>query len=421
MDIMTLGKTRKQLRRAFDARYPADPGSVRHLFVPYRICPLGAHIDHQLGPVTAMAIDHGIQLAYTPLRSPEMRLSSLEFPGEVRFPINAPGQARAGDWGNYARGAAYAIARSGRTLNHGFAGVITGPWSESGLSSSAAVGLAYLLALEDVNGLSTTDRDNIALDRTIENEYLGIRNGILDQSAILLSRKHHLTCIDCATETHSHIPQPEGMPPWCIILAFSGLKKSLTSTGYNNRVAECAEAARIVLKSAAQEQAQAHIKPGDQPRLGHVPEETYVRHKDRLPEPLDRRAAHFFSEAARVRQGIAAWKRGDLRTFGALMTASGESSIKNYECGCPPLIDLYRIMTACSGIYGARFSGAGFRGCCIGLADPDKAPTIIDRIKDEYTQAQPDLASRAFALTRRSDDGARLLTQRPEGLSRLQD
>ncbi len=383
------------------SRYGVENAAVRLVFAPYRICPLGAHIDHQLGPVSAMAMDRGVRLAYAPAADREVRLSSLEYPSEIRFPLDRPGPPQSGDWGNYVRGAAHALRQAGPALEHGLCGVLTGPWSEGGLSSSAAVGVACLLALEECNGLSVTADQNIRLDLAIENEYLGLHNGILDQSGILLSRKGHLTLMDCATGKHRLIPSGPGTPPWSILLAFSGLQRALAGTDYTRRVAECGEAARILLAAAGRTEAT--------PRLAHVVEDEYEAHGELLPEPLNRRAAHYFSEAARVRAGVAAWQRGDLGEFGRLMTASGESSVRNYECGCPPLTDLYGIMARCPGIYGARFSGAGFRGCCIGLADGTRTVEASLEIARSYAKLQPDLAARAAVVCVQSGDGARLL------------
>ena len=98
------------------------------------------------------------------------------------------------------------------------------------------------------------------------------------------------------------------------------------------------------------------------PLLGNVTHEEYAAYRFRLWGPPALRARHFFSESKRVRMGVDAWRRGDLETFGRLMAESGRSSIENYECGSRPLIDLYNILIHTEGVYGARFSGAGFRG-----------------------------------------------------------
>lgn len=396
---MSLEQNQERLRRELRARIGVEPAAVRFVFAPYRICPLGAHIDHQLGPVTAMAIDRGVLLAYVPAPNGEVRLGSLEYPGEICFPLGTPGPPQSGDWGNYVRGAAYALTQTGHPLQRGLVGVLTGSWSEGGLSSSAAVGVACLLALEDVNDLTVTPAQNVLLDQAIENDYLGLHNGILDPAGILLSRKDHLTLVECATGRHRLIPAGASSPSWSILLAFSGLRQALTATDYNRRVTECADAARILLAATG--------RPAAAPVLGHISEHEYSAHQDRLPEPLNRRAEHFFTEAARVRAGVKAWQRGDLREFGRLMTASGESSIRNYQCGCPPLIELYEILVRCPGVYGARFSGAGFRGCCLALVDQAADGSVAEEIIHAYARRQPGLAANAAVVAVRSADGAR--------------
>ena len=329
-------------------------------------------------------------------------MRSIDYEGEVRFAFNNVPPRQAGDWGNYLRGAVCALQQH-YDLDTGLVGLTQGSVSEGGLSSSASVGVAYLLALQLVNSLRVTPRQDILLDQFIENEYLGLRNGILDQSAILLSRKGHLTWIDCARVEHAVIPPAESMSPFAILIAFSGLRKSLVTTDYNRRVAECSEAARILLDAGGRRDAL--------PVLGNVTADQYERLGHLLSGAAKRRAAHFFSEMERVRRGVEAWRQGELDRFGDHITQSGASSIRHYECGCPPLIDLYETLIGMDGVYGARFSGAGFRGCCLALVEPDKVDQVAERTKEVYARQHPDLARHAWTLPCQSGDGARCYTR----------
>jgi galacturonokinase len=391
---------RQAIRDEAARRFRVKAESLRVVRSPYRICPLGAHIDHQLGPVTALALDQSVLLAYAPADSAHVRLSSLDFERSVEFSLDHVPGRRPGDWGNFARGGVLALQRRHR-LARGIVGVISGKLHGGGVSSSAAVGVALLLALEDANDLCISPEENIKLDQEIENGYLGLRNGILDQSAILLSRRGQLTRIDCATAAHELIPPGEGMPPFRILLAFSGLREALVGTDYNRRVEECAAAAQSLLTAAGRNEAA--------PVLGNVTAAEYAAHRHRLEGALARRAAHFFSEVERVEQGVAAWGQGDLVAFGALMTASGESSIRNYECGSPPLIDLYEILIQTPGVYGARFSGAGFRGCCVALVNPGLADQAAAHVREQYLRLHPDLRHDASVVLCDSDDGAEVI------------
>ncbi|XP_057980748.1 galacturonokinase isoform X2 [Malania oleifera] len=388
---------------------------VRVAVSPYRICPLGAHIDHQGGIVSAMTINKGIILGFVPSGHPQVILRSGQFKGEVRFRVDevqhprntvkpndnvhVNGSSKSQEecsWGNYARGALYALQSRGNQITQGIMGFISGSegLDSSGLSSSAAVGVAYLLALESANSLMVSPTENIEYDRLVENEYLGLRNGILDQSAILLSRHSCLTIMNCKTKEHKLIHPPklqknhniEEPKAYKILLAFSGLKHALTNNpGYNQRVAECQEAARVLLHAS---------EKGDmEPFLSNVEPAAYKAHKGKLEPNLARRAEHYFSENMRVIKGLEAWASGRLEEFGELISASGLSSIKNYECGSEPLIQLYEILLRAPGVYGARFSGAGFRGCCIAFVDAECAAEAASFVMEEYRKVQPKLAS----------------------------
>ncbi|KAH9305762.1 hypothetical protein KI387_010166, partial [Taxus chinensis] len=160
-----------------------------------------------------------------------------------------------------ARGSIFALKSAGKILYQGIVGVVdgSGPFDSSGISSSAAVGVAYLLAFESANDLNISPSENIQLDRLIENGFLGLKNGILDQSAILLSQSKCLTRIDCKSKEYKLIHPPitngnsdcEELKSYKILLAFSGVKHALSSKpGYNSRVAECQEAATILLEAS---------------------------------------------------------------------------------------------------------------------------------------------------------------------------
>ncbi|MFQ5342896.1 MAG: galactokinase family protein [Anaerolineae bacterium] len=390
------------LLTAIQHTFNARRGDVRLVRAPLRICPLGAHIDHQLGLVTGMTIDAPILLAYVPNPTRQVRIHSLNFSPEVAFSIDDVPPRGEPLWGNYVRGAVQALQQR-YTLHQGMDGVIAGEMPIGGLSSSAAVGVAYLLALEDVNELDVSPMENIEFDRYIENEYIGLNNGILDQSVILLSDRRHLTFMDCQSVDHSRIPSPLDSNDFDILVVYSGLSRSLVSTDYNQRVSQCQTAAGMLLEWAGQ-----LVPPS--PRLRMAPPEIFGDYERRLPEPLARRARHFFSEMKRVRQAVAAWEAGNLAQFGQLMAQSGHSSIVNYECGSPHLISLYEILNNCAGVYGARFSGAGFRGCCIGLSDPTQRELITETIQREYPIRHPDVQGQYGIYFCKPDGAARRVT-----------
>ncbi|MEW5959304.1 MAG: galactokinase family protein [Chloroflexota bacterium] len=357
------------------------PADIRVVKAPFRICPLGAHIDHQLGLVTGMTLDRSILLAFAPTTDGTIQLHSTNFELDVLFDLEAVPAYQRGDWGNYIRGAALALQRH-YPLPVGLVGVVSGDLPIGGLSSSAAVTIAYLLALESLNHLEVSPRENVSLVRFTENEYIGLNNGILDQTVILFSEHNHLTLIDCESVEIERVPAAMPEQSFEILAVYSGLSHALVGTDYNNRVAECQEAAGLLLGFAGR-------SPAAGPRLRQVDPEIFAAEGHRLPPLLRRRATHYFGEMQRVIDGVAAWRQGNLSEFGALMNRSGESSIKYYECGSPQLITLYNILRQTPGVYGTRFSGAGFRGNCIALIDPAARESIAETIHRHYPAAHP--------------------------------
>ncbi|CAK7345550.1 unnamed protein product [Dovyalis caffra] len=407
------------------------PEEVRIVVSPYRICPLGAHIDHQGGTVSAMTINKGILLGFIPSDDTEVILRSGQFRGEVRFRVDEvqqprpirkkespmpliPQNYRKKVTGEILQEELYMHYRAGGSLLlrcavlEGITGYICGSegLDSSGLSSSAAVGVAYLLAFETANNLTMTPTENIEYDRLIENEYLGLRNGILDQSAILLSSHGCLTHMNCKTKEHGLIPSPklsneqsDFQKSYKILLAFSGLKNALTnSPGYNLRVVECHEAARILLNASGNDDLEPRLHNGQ-----------YLDSID--PEAYETYMVIELELTIFVR--LEAWASGNLEEFGKLISASGLSSIQNYECGCEPLIQLYEILLKAPGVFGARFSGAGFRGCCLAFVDANLAEEAVTFVTEEYRKAQPKLASQIYsekaALICEAGDCARII------------
>lgn len=400
-----LAKERKraaELRAELAAWAKVPLEQVRIVRSPYRICPLGAHVDHQLGEVTGMALDRALLLAFARRDDRHLVLKSHQFPGVKAVPLGALSAEAEGDWADYARGASFALQRR-RPLERGMTAIVDGHDNVGGLSSSAAAGVAYLLALEAANELHVSPTENIELDQVIENDYIGVNNGILDQSTILLSRDGHLTHVDCESGEAQLIPFG-GTEEFSVAVLFSGLRVRLPETDYNKRVRECDEAAAVLLEATG-------VQVHPDPKLGDVSPEAFEEHAHLLPEEWRKRAVHFFTEQDRVRRGVELWKQGDLEAFGQLVNESGRSSIENYECGNAYLRTAYEVLRDCPGVYGARFSGAGFRGCCIGLARPECEEEIARAALSAYLEAHPDMEGKAEVYFCRPADGAGLLDQ----------
>ena len=374
-----------------------------HIFSPYRVCPLGAHVDHQHGLVTGFAFDMGVDLWFEPTDDGIVRLKSETFEGDVEFDITQPTRVKEGNWGDYARGAKYALKKR-FALKKGIQGTIKGSLPIGGLSSSAAVLIAYVMAMAKANNIELSKMEVIKIASQAEREYIGLTNGILDQACIALGEKDSLLFLDTDTEQYRIIRKNPRMPEFELAIIFSGLTRSLVSSDYNLRVSECKTAAWNMMAYTGMP-----LKGLDKTFLRDIPKETYDLTKDKMPPRFARRAEHYYSEYKRVRKGVTAWETGNLKLFGQLSFESCESSIKNYECGSEELIAIYNIMRQTDGIYGGRFSGAGFKGACIALVDPSKKDDIRERITEEYLRMFPEYTDSFEIHFCKTDDGARFL------------
>lgn len=374
-----------------------------HIFSPYRVCPLGAHVDHQHGLVTGFAIDKGMDLTFDVRDDSAVNLRSETFDGDVSFDIAMPTLVKQGNWGDYARGAKFALQKRFQ-LAKGIDGVIKGSLPVGGLSSSAAVLIAYVMAFAKANSITLAPFEVMKIASEAEREYIGLNNGLLDQACIALGKKDHLLMLDCESNEYRLIPKHSNMPPFELGIFFSGLTRSLVSSDYNLRVAECKTAAWIV-----QAYENIPLKTQEKTFLRDISESMFKRHRDEMPPRFARRAEHFFGEHKRVREGISAWETGNLEWFGSLSKASCESSIHSYECGSPELIAIYEAMLTTDGIYGGRFSGAGFKGACIALVDPSKKESIEKEITEKYLSKYPQYKDSFRVCFCKSDDGARFV------------
>ena len=383
----------------FKEIYGRDPEGMA--FCPYRICPIGAHSDHNLGKITGLAINKGIHIACAPKHNGVVEMASLQFSKRAQWHIASVPVQKQNDWADYLRGATLALSKRHK-LSVGLCGVIEGSLPIGGLSSSAAVIIAFLTALCQVNGITLSQQEIIDTAYDAELNYVGVSVGKLDQSCEVLSKKDHLLYLDTRDGSYELIPQHPAMKPYKIAIFFSGLEHSLAGSKFNMRVDELRAGVYAL-------QAMAGMEYGKfkEANARDVPREVYEQFKDRLPVPWARRCEHWYTEFERVEKGAEAWRRGDIEAYGRLSFESGWSSIHNWESGAPEQIRLYEIMTQTEGIYGGRFSGAGFKGCCMALIDPAFEESITQQVTAKYLESYPEMKGKYCVEICSSADGVR--------------
>ena len=355
---------------------------ILFFFCSYCICPVGAHIDHQKGNLTGFAINYGITIAFVPSNNHFFEATSLNFEGTKGDSVLDVSDKQ-NDWADYLRGTAK-ILHDKFGANKGLYAVIDGSLPIGGISSSAAVIIAFMKALCIVNSIELEKTEVVKLSQEVENKYVGVNSGTLDQSCELFCKKNHLLYLDTSTGRYELIKENKNMANYKIAIIFSGVKRTLVGSAYNTRVDEL-KSASYALKAFA------NLPYGNYKEtvLRDVDRSIFDKYKNKLPNNWYKRALHYYDEMDRVEKAVNAWRDGNIEDFGKISFESGESSIYNYEAGSNELKTIHEIMSKTEGVYGGRFSGAGFKGCCLALINPDYEQSIQENITKQYLEKFP--------------------------------
>jgi galactokinase len=336
---------------------------------PGRVNLLGEHTDYNDGFVlpTAIALRTRVDLARS--RDDVFRLHSTleDDAGQVRS--YRAGERSPEGYPRYVDGCVRALAERGVRVPAQSVLIRSDVPMGSGLSSSAALEVALLRALRELLGFALDDVELALTAQRAENHYVGVRCGIMDQMASSLADERHMIFIDTRTLERRLLPFPPGA---AIVALDSGIPRALADSGYNERRAECAAAARALGVRALRDV-------------------TDVGATARLRPPLDRRARHVVSENARV---LEAARGAAAAEFGRLMNASHASLRDDYEVSVPPLDALVALLQAHDRVFGARLTGAGFGGACVALVRDGSA----DDVKRDVLKAYAAQGHRGAAL-----------------------
>lgn len=359
---------------AFRRRWGRDPAVV--VRAPGRVNLLGAHVDYSEGWVMPAAIDRAIWLAAAPATDEVLDVHALDRDDTQSLdlaalpPPVAERSAPRATWVDYPAGVAWALREAGfrpRGMRVVFGGDVP---VGAGLSASAAVEVAFLLAWERLSGFALNGLTRARMGRRAENGYVGVGSGIMDQFASIHGRAARVILLDCRTLDHELLPIP---PRTAVMVADTGVRRRLRESGFNDRRAECEEAVAILRRDLPA------IRT-----LRDVPAAHFERWCHRLPDPIVRRARHAVEECARVRAGAEALRRGDLSAFGELMSRSHRSSRDLYEVTVPELDLLAATAWEVDGCYGARLAGGGFGGCVIALVADSAVATLAEAWTERY-------------------------------------
>ncbi|MDQ2966443.1 MAG: galactokinase [Chloroflexota bacterium] len=366
----------ERLRAALAEREPAAvraASSVRVVRAPGRVNLIGEHTDYNEGFVLPVAIDLEIRIALVPTDDRRVELTLLDGGERDGFGLDSI-PPKSGSWIDYVAATAWSLADEGLRLR-GFRGVIGSnlPMS-SGLSSSAALELASAWALLDPPDPTAQGIDRMTLARLAqrgENEYVGVKSGLMDQFASSLGRARAAMLLDCRSLDHRAVGLP--LAHHRLIVCDSGSPRRLDASEYNARRAECEEAVRII----------AQRNPSVR-SLRDVDLDLLIGARFALDERIFRRAEHIVRENERVLATVDALESGDLAEVGRLWAQSHASLRDLFEVSSPELDALVEIATAVPGVAAARMTGAGFGGCTVNLVARDSVDGLREAIDREY-------------------------------------
>jgi galactokinase len=370
------------LRAEFVERFSSAP---EFFHAPGRVNLIGEHTDYNLGFVMPAAIQFYTTVAVAARSDRRLRVRSTNFAETLEadlpatgLPISRLSGART-HWIDYVLGIASALQHHGvpvqgaDLLIHGEVPL------GAGLSSSAALEVAVALALSSLTG-RTLDKVTLAtICQRAENEYVGMRCGIMDQFAAACGRAGHALKIDCRSLAHELVPletRTSGIPAVQLVICNTMVRHRLAGGEYNRRREECEQGVRSLRRVLPQIEA-----------LRDVTIAQLQAHAAGLDPLIYRRCRHIVTENDRVVAAAVALKAGALERFGQLMRESHQSMRDDYEISCQELDLMVRLAESMDGVYGARMTGGGFGGCTVNLVRADTVVKFRSLIAARYAGA----------------------------------
>jgi galactokinase len=373
-----------ELQRSFHQTFGARPTGVAR--GPGRVNLIGEHTDYNQGFVLPMAIELSVEIAFRPRADSRVRVHSRDFDARAEFDLRDLTSMRSG-WPAYLAGVAWALQQEGEGLV-GWDGVIRSQVPVgSGLSSSAALQMAAARVFTAVAGRSWEPAHMARLVQRAENEWVGVRCGIMDMLASACGRKGNALLIDCLDLSRDLVRVPDSA---AVVVLDSGTRRQLSQSGYKDRRKECEAAAQAL----------------GVPSLRFASLRELEDRRSRLAEPLYRRARHVITENLRTLEAAAWLQTGDLDRFGEAMNASHASLRDDFQVSIAEIDVLATLAQRHPISHGARMMGGGFGGSVVCLAERAGSPQLAREVLHSYRETT---GREGKAEISRAADGASLL------------
>ena len=357
------------IKESFRNHFRREPEVVSA--APGRLEILGNHTDYNEGFVLSAATGQKTVFAAAKAPGRLCRIMDCALNKEAVIDLDDLANPAKGDWANYLKGALTELNKRNVTVGT-FDMVLssTVPLS-AGMSSSAALEVAFLYALKELFALSFAPGEWARIGQGVENNYMGLKSGLLDQFSSIFGKKDSLILCDFRTvEVLENVPMTAG---YKLVVVNTLVKHNLVESDYNQRRKSCENACKNISSRYPEVKALRDVSSG-----------LLEKNKDMIDAVDYRRAQHIVEENERVKMAVDFLKKGDMEGFGKLLFASHESSKNNFENSCPELDALVEIARTLPGCLGARLSGGGFGGITIHLVKEEAAEEYCKRIRTAY-------------------------------------
>jgi galactokinase len=375
-----------QLKEKFRNMFGTDPRVFR---APGRVNLIGGHVDYNEGWVLPIAIDRSCHVLARAREDRKLRVHSEQFSETTEHSLGAP-RGNAHHWSDYVRGVAWALAETGAKLSGADLLIASDVPVGSGLSSSAALEVATAFALLGVSGQTIERTSTARACQRAENEFVGMRCGLMDQLAACFGRKSHALRIDCRTLEVEPVPLDETQVR--VVVANTMVKHALAGSEYNVRRQECEAAVRLIQAQRPSVRALRDVAWHDIEPLAKT-----------WPENLRRRSRHVTTEIARVPAAVEALRHSNWDAMRRLMEASHASLDADYQVTSPELNTMFALARELKGYCGARMTGGGFGGCTVNLVRAEHAEAFATELAARYERAT---GRRPDVYLCRASDGA---------------
>jgi galactokinase len=360
------------LQKKFTEYFGESITEMRYFFAPGRVNLIGEHIDYNGGYVFPAALTIGITALIRPNHSDTIRMHSLNAKGEVTVKLDEEIRYKENDWGNYPKGVFCYLIKEGYKLKGCDILFFSSLPDGAGLSSSAAIEVLTTFMMLKLSGIEKINRVWIAtFCQRVENEFVRVNCGIMDQFSIAMGKKNSAILLDCDTLKYEYVPLK--LEDYSFVIMNTNKKRELADSKYNERRNECEKILRIINLN------EKPVKTLCEVALEHIDKHI----KDDI---LKRRAHHVVTENQRVLEAINALDRADILCFASLLTISHYSLKHDYEVTGFELDTMVEEALKVKGCLGARMTGAGFGGCAIALVKTDSIPVFINTVYKAYKE-----------------------------------